>query len=103
MNDFVDIGQLSTRIRSAEVEHAQALAGQVRRLADRRLARALEGAGDRALARAQLPPGAVVAVQRLDLHLKVTVDVAEDELASGWAAAFEAGLARLLGTTAAGD
>lgn len=103
MNDFVDIGQLSTRIRSAEVEHAQALAGQVRRLADRRLARALEGAGDRALARAQLPPGAVVAVQRLDLHLKVAVDVAEDELASGWAAAFEAGLARLLGSTAAGD
>jgi hypothetical protein len=47
------------------------LAGQVRQLADRQLARALEGAGDRALARARLPASAVVAVQRLDLHLKV--------------------------------
>lgn len=103
MNDVVDIGQLSTRIRAADAEHAQALAGQVRQLADRQLARALEGAGDRALARARLPAGAVVAVQRLDLHLKVAADVASADLATGWAAAFEAGLARLLATIAPGD
>lgn len=103
MNDFVDIARLSTRIRSTEAEHAGMLAGQVRQLADRQLARALEGAGDRALARARLPAGAVVAVQRLELHLKVAVDVPGDELAAGWAAAFEAGLARLLATVAPGD
>lgn len=103
MNDVVAIGQLSTRIRSADAEHAQALAGQVRQLADRQLARAMEGAGSRALARARLPASAVVAVQRLDLHLKVAADVAGPELATGWAAAFEAGLARLLATVAPGD
>lgn len=103
MNDFVDISQLSTRIRSTDAEDAQALAGQVRQLADRQLARAMEGAGSRAMARARLPVGAVVAVQRLDLHLKVAADVAGPELATGWAAAFEAGLARLLATTAPGD
>ena len=103
MNDFVDIARLTTRIRSTEAEHAGMLAGQVRQLADRQLARALEGAGDRALARARLPAGAVVAVQRLELHLKVAVDVPGDELAAGWAAAFEAGLARLLGSVAPGD
>jgi hypothetical protein len=103
MNDFVDIGQLSTRIRSPDAEHAQALAGQVRQLAERQLARAMEGTGARALARARLPASAVVAVQRLDLHLKVAADVASADLATGWAAAFEAGLARLLATTAPGD
>ncbi|MCK6395799.1 hypothetical protein [Zoogloea sp.] len=103
MNDVVDIGQLSTRIRSADAEHAQALAGQVRQLADRHLARAMEGTGSRALARAHLPAGAVVAVQRLDLQLKVAADVPVHELAAGWAAAFEAGLVRLLATIPPGD
>lgn len=103
MNDVVDIGQLSTRIRSADAEHAQALAGQVRQLADRHLARAMEGTGSRALARARLPAGAVVAVQRLDLQLRVAADVPVHELAAGWAAAFEAGLARLLATIPPGD
>ena len=37
MNAPLDIGRLSTRIRSGEPERAQALAGQVRRLADRQL------------------------------------------------------------------
>jgi len=44
MTDDLDIGLLSTRIRSCDAEHAQALAGQVRQLADRQLARALDGA-----------------------------------------------------------
>ncbi len=103
MTDDVDIGLLSTRIRSSDAEHAQALAGQVRQLADRQLARALDGAGERALARARLPAGAVVAVQKLDLQLKVSADVPAGELATGWAAAFEAGLARLLATIPPGD
>jgi hypothetical protein len=103
MNDDVDIGLLSTRIRSTDAAHAQALAGQVHQLADRQLAKALEGAGSRALASARLPAGAVVAVQRLDLHLKVAADVPGTELATGWAAAFEAGLCRLLATVAPGD
>lgn len=103
MTDDLDIGLLSTRIRSGDAEHAQALAGQVRQLADRQLARALDGAGERALARARLPAGAVVAVQRLDLQLKVSANVPAGELAAGWAAAFEAGLARLLATIPPGD
>lgn len=103
MTDELDIGLLSTRIRSSDAEHAQALAGQVRQLADRQLARALDGAGERALARARLPAGAVVAVQRLDLQLKVSADVPAGELAAGWAAAFEAGLARLLAAIPPGD
>lgn len=103
MTDDLDIGLLSTRIRSGDAEHAQALAGQVRQLADRQLARALDGAGERALARARLPVGAVVAVHKLDLQLKVSADVPAGELAAGWAAAFEAGLARLLATIPPGD
>lgn len=103
MSDLVDIGHLSTRIRSPDAAQAQALAGQVRQLADRQLARAMEGAGSRALARARLPAGAVVAVQRLDLQLRVAADVPVHELAAGWAAAFEAGLARMLATIAPGD
>jgi hypothetical protein len=103
MTDDVDIGLLSTRIRSSDAEHAQALAGQVRQLAGQQLARALDGAGDRALARARLPAGAVVAVQRLDLQIKVSADLPAGALAAGWAAAFEAGLARLLATIPPGD
>lgn len=103
MTDDLDIGLLSTRIRSSDAEHAQALAGQVRQLADRQLARALDGAGERALARARLPAGAVVAVHKLDLQLKVSAKVPAGELAAGWAAAFEAGLARLLATIPPGD
>lgn len=103
MIDGVDIGLLSTRIRSSDAEHAQALAGQVRQLANQQLARALDGAGERALARARLPAGAVVAVQKLDLQLKVSADVHAGELAADWAAAFEAGLARLLATIPPGD
>lgn len=103
MSDDLDIGLLSTRIRSSDAEHAQALAGQVRQLADRQLARALDGAGDRAMARARLPVGAVVAVHKLDLNLKVSADLPASELAAGWAAAFEAGLARLLAALPPGD
>ena len=103
MTDELDIGLLSTRIRSSDAEHAQALAGQVRQLADRQLAGALDGAGERALARARLPAGAVVAVHKLDLQLKVSADVPAGELAAGWAAAFEAGLARLLAAIPPGD
>lgn len=103
MTDDLAIGLLSTRIRSGDAEHAQALAGQVRQLADRQLARAFDGAGERALARARLPAGAVVAVHALDLRLKVSADVPAGELAAGWAAAFEAGLARLLAAIPPGD
>ena len=75
----------------------------MRQLADRQLARALDGAGERALARASLPVGAVVALQRIDITLRLGDGVAADELAEGWAAAFEARLARLLFTTPPGD
>ena len=56
MSAALDIGRLVTRIRSAEPERAHALAGQMRQLADRQLAHALDGAGERALARAGLRP-----------------------------------------------
>ena len=51
MNAPLDIGRLSTRIRSSEPERAQALAGQLRQVAGPGLTRALDGAGERALAR----------------------------------------------------
>lgn len=103
MSDVLDIGRLATRIRSDDAEHAQQLAGQVRELADRQLARALDGAGERALARAGLPAGAVAAVERLDLHLQVAPGVPVGELARGWAGALEAQLARLLAECPPGD
>ena len=103
MNAPLDIGRLHTRIRSGEPARAQALAGQLRQVAGPRLARALDGAGERALARAGLPAGAMVAVRRLDLALAVATDVGAGQLADGWAAAFEAALARLLARTPAGD
>ena len=103
MNAPLDIGRLHTRIRSGEPARAQALAGQLRQVAGPRLARALDGAGERALARAGLPASARVAVQRLDLALRVSADVDERQLAEGWAAAFEAALAGLLARSPAGD
>ena len=103
MSAALDIGRLVTRIRSAEPERAHALAGQMRQLADRQLAHALDGASERALARAGLPAEAMVAVQRVDLALKVSADVDERQLAEGWAAAFEAALASLLASAAAGE
>ena len=103
MNAPLDIGRLHTRIRSGEPARAQALAGQLRQVAGPRLARALDGAGERALARAGLPAGAMVAVRRLDLALRVSAAVDERQLAEGWAAAFEAALAGLLARTPAGD
>lgn len=103
MNAPLDIGRLSTRIRSSEPERAQALAGQLRQVAGPRLARALDGAGARALARAGLPAEAMVAVRRLDLALRISADVDARQLANGWAAAFEAALAHLLANTPPGD
>lgn len=103
MNAPLDIGRLSTRIRSSEPERAQALAGQLRQVAGPGLTRALDGAGERALARAGLPAEAMVAVRRLDLALRVSAAVDERQLAEGWAAAFEAALAGLLARTPAGD
>ena len=103
MNAPLDIGRLSTRIRSSEPARAQALAGQLRQVAGPGLARALDGSGERALARAGLPASARVAVQRLDLALRVSADVDERQLAEGWAAAFEATLAGLLARSPAGD
>lgn len=103
MSDVLDIGHLATRIRGSSAEHAQQLAGQVRELADRQLARALDGAGERALARAGLPAGAVAAVERIDLHLQVAPGVPVGELARGWAGALEARLARLLAELPPGD
>ncbi len=75
MNAPLDIGRLSTRIRSSEPERAQALAGQLRQVAGPGLTRALDGAGERALARAGLPAEAMVAVRRLDLTLRVSAAV----------------------------
>lgn len=103
MNAPLDIGRLTTRIRSSEPARAQALAQQVGPLASRQLARALDGTSERALARAGLPASARVAVQRLDLALRVSADVDERQLAEGWAAAFEAALAGLLARSPAGD
>jgi len=60
MNAPLDIGRLSTRIRSSEPERAQALAGQLRQVAGPGLTRALDGAGERALARAGLPAEAMM-------------------------------------------
>ena len=65
MNAPLDIGRLSTRIRSSEPARAQALAGQLRQVAGPGLARALDGSGERALARAGLPASARVAVRAL--------------------------------------
>lgn len=103
MNAPLAIDLLSTRIRSEDVARAQALAGQVRQLADNQLATALDGAHARALHRAGLPADAAVAVARLDVTLKVGAGVDSATLATGWAAAFEARLAALLAATPAGD
>ncbi|HPT49672.1 MAG TPA: hypothetical protein PLS67_02155 [Accumulibacter sp.] len=103
MNAVLDIGRLSTRIRGADPAFAQAVAGRMRRLADRPLAGALEGAGERALRRAGLPADAVVAVRRIDLALRVAADVDEIRLAVGWAGAFESALADLLAGSPPGE
>ena len=103
MSDTLHIDRLSTRIRSADGDEAQALAGQVRQLADLQLARAMEGSGTRALVRAGLPAGSVVAVRRVDLMLRLSATASAGELATGWAAALEAALARLLAGLAPGD
>ena len=101
MGDRLDIGHLRTRIRGADAARAQQLASLV--LGGRELPRALEGSAAQALARAGLPAEAVVAVRRLELHLRVGEGVQATELAAGWAATVEAALVRLLRGRAPGD
>lgn len=103
MGDRLDIGHLHARIRGADAARAQQLASRVLALGGRELPRALEGSAAHALARAGLPAEAVVAVRRLELHLRVGENVQATELAAGWAAAVEAALVRLLRGRAPGD
>jgi hypothetical protein len=91
----LDIGRLATRVR-AEPARADTLAGEVRSAASGRLAAALEGAAERALVRAGLPPEAAVAVRRLDLRLRVGGDTDVALLSRCWADALEEALAARL-------
>lgn len=103
MGDRLDIGHLHARIRGADAARAQQLASRVLALGGRELPRALAGSAAHALACAGLPAEAVVAVRRLELHLRVGENVQATELAAGWAAAVEAALVRLLRGRAPGD
>lgn len=103
MGDRLDIGHLRVCIRSDEAACAQQFAARMQALGTRALPRALEGCAARALAHAGLPAAAVVAVRRLELHLRADDGVQNTELATGWAAAVEAALTRLLSGLAPGD
>lgn len=102
MGDRFDIDHLRICIRSGKAACAQRFAARMGALGASELPRALEGRAARALARAGLPADAVVAVRRLELHLRADDGVRAAELATGWAAAVEAALARLLAGLASG-
>jgi hypothetical protein len=66
-------------------------------LSQRALPQALAGLAERALARAGLSPGAVVAVRRLNLRLKLADGASDAALLGGWSQALEQALVLALG------
>jgi hypothetical protein len=66
-------------------------------LSERSLPRALDGVAERALSRAGLAPEAVVAVGRIELHLKVPDGTSDDDLLRTWSQALEQALVLALG------
>lgn len=66
-------------------------------LGQRSLPAALAGVAERALARAGLPPEAVVAVRRLNLRLKLAAGASDAALLGGWSQALEQALVLALG------
>jgi hypothetical protein len=73
-------------------------AAWLRDLSQRSLPAALAGVAERALARAGLPPQAVVAVRRLDLRLRMQAGASDDALLRAWSQALETALVASLRT-----
>ena len=95
MGAALRIGRLATRIRAGEPQ-ARDLSEQVRAALAGPLRRAFGEASERALAQAGLPAGALVAVRRLRLRLRVGEEPDPSALASAWARSFGAALERSL-------
>ena len=102
MTAALAIDRLVTRVRAADPDLAAVLTGQVRVALGGRLGQDLDGIAGRALARAGLPGGAVVAVRRLSLRLRVGAGVDSARLSQGWADACEQALAQTLAGAPAG-
>lgn len=102
MTDALDIGRLATRVRGADPDQGARLAEQVRAVLDGPLAQDLDGVAARALARAGLPAGAVVAVRRVALRLRIGPRVQAAELGRAWAEACETALVGALAGASAG-
>jgi hypothetical protein len=96
LSTALHIARLDTRVRAADPVLGQHLGRQVREALDGPLARALDDACPRALARAGLPPDAFVRVRRLRLRLLPRPGVDSNALANGWAGALEEALVRAL-------
>ena len=78
-------------------------AAWLRDLSQRCLPEALAGVAERALARAGLPPQAVVAVRRLDLRLRMQAGASDDVLLRAWSQALETALVASLRTAEAAN
>lgn len=90
------ISRLSTRLQLPSPEADASWSDQLQRLAQRSLPDALAGVAERALARAGLPPDAVVAVRRLELRLILAEGADDGALLQAWAQALEQALLRAI-------
>jgi hypothetical protein len=93
------IARLHTTLQPpGEAEADDLEAAWLRDLSQRGLPEALAGVAERALARAGLPPQAVVAVRRLDLRLRMQAGASDDALLRAWSQALETALVASLRT-----
>jgi hypothetical protein len=90
------ISRLSTRIQLPSPEDDNSWSDQLQRLAQRSLPDALAGVAERALARAGLPPDAVVAVRRLELRLRLADGATPEAILRGWSQGLETALCQEL-------
>lgn len=90
------ISRLSTRLQLPSPEADASWNDQLQQLAQRSLPDALAGVAERALARAGLPPDAVVAVRRLELRLRLADGATPEAILRGWSQGLETALCQEL-------